>query len=80
MKKTAEELMAMAEENGLKLSPEEAEEIAKRELTDEDLKMINSGSLKYNSCSRREGYECSFIKNRSNQTRQALGPELGSQM
>ena len=65
MKKTAEELMAMAEENGLKLSPEEAKEVAKRELTDEDMDMISGGIIEDtggSECPRRKGYGCRFKK------------------
>ena len=37
MKKTAEELMALAKEDGVNLSQEQANELAMRELSDEDV-------------------------------------------
>ena len=45
MKKTAEELMALAKEDGVNLSQEQANELAKQELSDEDVKMISGGEV-----------------------------------
>ena len=45
MKKTAEELMALAKKGGHELSPEQANELSMKELSDEDVEMIGGGEL-----------------------------------
>lgn len=45
MKKTAEELMVLAKEDGVNLSQEQANELAMRELSDEDVKTISGGEV-----------------------------------
>lgn len=53
MKKTAEELMVMAEERGVKLSPEKAKELAMQELPDETVEDVASGFVDYSErCSK----------------------------
>ena len=66
--------MAMAKEHGLDLSPEEADEIAKRELTEQDLEMLSGGSMRYNECPKRNGYECRFIKTGKTRPGKLWGP------
>lgn len=43
MKKTAEEMTAMAEEQGVKLSTERANELAMQELPDEEVEAVSGG-------------------------------------
>ena len=65
MKKTAEELMALAKEDGVNLSQEQANELAKQELSDEDVKIISGGSVggtDPNLCGGAPGKSCKFKK------------------
>ena len=65
MKKTAEELMALAKEDGVNLSQEQANELAMRELSDEDVKTISGGDFvneEPDSCTSAPGRICEFRK------------------
>ena len=63
MKKTAEELMALAKEDGVNLSQEQANELAKQELSDEDVKMISGGeAVDLDWCPSGKSRYCEFKK------------------
>jgi hypothetical protein len=65
MKKTEEERMVPAKEDGVNLSPEEANDPAMQQLPDEDVETVSGGSVggtDPNLCNGAPGKSCKFKK------------------